>query len=135
MKMRFLPFAAFAVWIGMTSLAEAGLQPGANVLPSDVRNVATGEQYCQMCAYSGRAGTVVHYGDGLVQAEVRAVEVVKGLGQPVGQVPAHASADALRPYRVAEVGARPNGKIVVWQQHRRVSAGRPALHRVRHSND
>src|SRR5580700_10621020 len=33
----------------------------------------------------GRAGPVVHHLDGLMQAEVRAVEVVEGRGQPVGQ--------------------------------------------------
>lgn len=62
MKNCLLSVAAFAVWTAAASIADAGLQPGANVLPSDVRNAATGEQYCQMCAYSGRAGTVAIYG-------------------------------------------------------------------------
>ena len=62
MKTRFLSLAAFAVWTAAASIANAGLQPGANVLPSDVRNAATGEQYCQMCAYSSRPGTVAIYG-------------------------------------------------------------------------
>ena len=62
MKTRFLPWAVFAVWTVAASVANAGLQPGANVLPSDVHNAATGQQYCQMCAYSGRAGTVAIYG-------------------------------------------------------------------------
>ncbi len=63
MKIRFLSLAAFAVWMAATCVANAGLQPGANVLPSDVRSAASGEQYCQMCAYSGRAGTVAIYGN------------------------------------------------------------------------
>ena len=62
MKTRFLSLAAFAVWIAAASVADAGLQPGANVLPSEIRNAATGEQYCQMCAYSSRPGTVAIYG-------------------------------------------------------------------------
>ena len=62
MKTRFLPLAVFAAWATLASVANAGLQPGANVLPSDVHNAATGQQYCQMCAYSGRAGTVAIYG-------------------------------------------------------------------------
>ena len=44
--------------------APAGqLQPGANVLPYEIHNVATGEEYCQMCAYAERAGTVAVYGN------------------------------------------------------------------------
>ena len=44
------------------AVAHAGLQPGANVLPSEVRSAATGEEYCQMCAYSSRPATVAIYG-------------------------------------------------------------------------
>ena len=62
MKILSLPLAAFATWIAFATVAHAGLQPGANVLPSDVRNAATGEQYCQMCAYSSRPATVAIYG-------------------------------------------------------------------------
>ena len=62
MKTHFLSLAAVTVWLGLASVAHAGLQPGANVLPSEVRNVATGEEYCQMCAYSSRPATVAIYG-------------------------------------------------------------------------
>ena len=43
--------------------APARLQPESNVLPYEIHNVATGEEYCQMCAYAERAGTVAAYGN------------------------------------------------------------------------
>lgn len=42
--------------------AAAGLAPGANVLPSEVHNTATGEEYCQMCQYAERPATIAAYG-------------------------------------------------------------------------
>ena len=39
------------------------LQPEANVLPYEIHNTATGEEYCQMCAYAERPGTVAAYGN------------------------------------------------------------------------
>lgn len=62
MKYLSLPLTAFAVWLALAAVAQAGLQPGANVLPSEVRNAATGEEYCQMCAFSSRPATVAIYG-------------------------------------------------------------------------
>jgi hypothetical protein len=47
-------FGAFA--------AQAELPAGANVLPYEIHNTATGKEYCQMCAYSERPGTVAAYG-------------------------------------------------------------------------
>ena len=41
----------------------AGLAPGANVLPYEIHNTATGKEYCQMCAYSERPATVAAYGN------------------------------------------------------------------------
>ncbi len=61
MKMRF-PLLAFALWTALAAVAHAGLQPGANVLPSEIRNSATNEEYCQMCQYSSRPATVAIYG-------------------------------------------------------------------------
>ncbi len=39
------------------------LQAGANVLPYEIHNTSSGEEYCQMCAYAERAGTVAVYGN------------------------------------------------------------------------
>ena len=51
------------VTMAFCEAAHAGLQPGANVLPYEIHNTATGEQYCQMCAYSERPATVAIYGN------------------------------------------------------------------------
>ncbi len=50
--------------LGLGSLAtsRAELPPGANVLPYEIHNTATGQEYCQMCAYSERPATVAEYG-------------------------------------------------------------------------
>ena len=50
-------------YISDTVAAPAGLQPEANVLPYEIHNTATGEEYCQMCAFAERAGTVAAYGN------------------------------------------------------------------------
>lgn len=55
----------FAFLVGLmwrAASAWAGLPPGANVLPYEIRNTSTGEQYCQMCAYADRPATVAAYG-------------------------------------------------------------------------
>ena len=46
----------------VSTSALAGLQPGANVLPYEIHNTSSGEQYCQMCQYSDRPATVAAYG-------------------------------------------------------------------------
>ena len=50
-------------FVSDTAPAPARLQPEANVLPYEIHNTATGEEYCQMCAYAERAGTVAAYGN------------------------------------------------------------------------
>ena len=45
-----------------TPLARAELPSGANVLPYEIHNTATGQEYCQMCAYDERPATVAAYG-------------------------------------------------------------------------
>ena len=62
MKKHRLTLLAFTLWAAMAAFAQAGLQPGANVLPYEIHNTATGEEYCQMCQYSSRPATVAIYG-------------------------------------------------------------------------
>ena len=50
-------------FVSDTAAAPARLQPEANVLPYEIHNTASGEEYCQMCAYAERAGTVAAYGN------------------------------------------------------------------------
>ena len=55
----------FVVLLTMATLngnLHAGLSAGANVLPYEIHNTATGKEYCQMCAYSERPATVAAYG-------------------------------------------------------------------------
>ena len=54
-----------ALLLTMAALAgnlRAGLSAGANVLPYEIHNTATGKEYCQMCEYSERPATVAAYG-------------------------------------------------------------------------
>jgi hypothetical protein len=60
MTRRFLALLTAAA--AFASAARAELPAGANVLPYEIHNTATGKEYCQMCAYSERPGTVAAYG-------------------------------------------------------------------------
>ena len=56
-------FILFFVMTVLSARSMAGLAPGANVLPYEIHNTATGKEYCQMCAYSERPATVAAYGN------------------------------------------------------------------------
>lgn len=59
MKLQLLvPTLLFAA----AGFAQAELKPGANVAPYEIHNTASGEEYCQMCAYSSKPATVAVYG-------------------------------------------------------------------------
>lgn len=53
-------FLTASLWSSVA--AWAGLQPGANVLPYEIHNTSSGDQYCQMCQYAERPATVAAYG-------------------------------------------------------------------------
>ena len=42
--------------------AQAALKPGESLSPYEVKNVATGKEYCQVCAYGAKAGKIVAFG-------------------------------------------------------------------------
>lgn len=42
--------------------ARAELSAGASLAPYEIKNTATGKEYCQMCAYSSKPATVAAYG-------------------------------------------------------------------------
>ena len=54
------------VSLGLAALtapcARAELKAGANLAPYEIKNTATGEQYCQMCQYGSKPATVAAYG-------------------------------------------------------------------------
>lgn len=48
--------------LGANTAARAELKAGANLAPYEIKNTATGKEYCQMCAYSSKPATVAAYG-------------------------------------------------------------------------
>jgi len=42
--------------------AHASLQQGDSLTPYEVKNTRTGDTYCQVCAYGGKAGKLVAFG-------------------------------------------------------------------------
>ena len=63
MKKFLQPLLVLVACAAFAAVAHAGLQPGANVLPYEIHNTSSGEEYCQMCAYSSRPATVAIYGN------------------------------------------------------------------------
>ena len=43
-------------------VAQAALKPGDSLTPYEIKNVATGKQYCQVCAYGAKPAKVVAFG-------------------------------------------------------------------------
>lgn len=62
MKTKPLILAFLSVVVWSSASAWAGLQPGANVLPYEIHNTSSGEEYCQMCQYADRPATIAAYG-------------------------------------------------------------------------
>ena len=60
--MRIRPLLAVLAAADSFTCARAELPAGANVLPYEIHNTATGKEYCQMCAYAERPATVAAYG-------------------------------------------------------------------------
>jgi peroxiredoxin len=58
MKKTVILFATLLV----ATLAQASLKPGDSLTPYEIKNVADGKQYCQVCAYGGKAAKVVAFG-------------------------------------------------------------------------
>lgn len=48
--------------ISLASLSQAALQPGDSLTPYTIHNVATGKEYCQVCAYGAKPAKVVAFG-------------------------------------------------------------------------
>ena len=59
-KNRLLFLLSVVLW--SSASAWAGLNAGANLLPYEIHNTSSGEQYCQMCQYADRPATVAAYG-------------------------------------------------------------------------
>ncbi len=48
--------------VSLAGIAQAGLKPGDSLSPYEIKNVETGKEYCQVCAYGGKAGKIVAFG-------------------------------------------------------------------------
>jgi hypothetical protein len=48
--------------ISSASLVQAALQPGDSLTPYTIHNVATGKEYCQVCAYGTKPAKIVAFG-------------------------------------------------------------------------
>src|SRR5438552_716295 len=49
--------------LSLASLAQASLKPGDSLTPYEIKNVETGKEYCQVCAYGTKAGKIVAFGN------------------------------------------------------------------------
>lgn len=49
--------------LGTVVAANAALKPGDSLSPYEIKNTATGKQYCQVCQYSGKATKLVAFGN------------------------------------------------------------------------
>ncbi len=48
--------------VSFVSLAQAALKPGDSLTPYTIHNVATGKEYCQVCAYGAKPAKLVAFG-------------------------------------------------------------------------
>ncbi|HZQ48525.1 MAG TPA: hypothetical protein VFC07_16025 [Verrucomicrobiae bacterium] len=58
MKKIALLFTVFS----LATLSQAALKPGDSLTPYTIHNVATGKEYCQVCAYGAKPAKVVAFG-------------------------------------------------------------------------
>ena len=54
--------ATLLATLSVAGLTHAGLKPGVSLTPYEIKNVENGKEYCQVCAYAGKAGKVVAFG-------------------------------------------------------------------------
>ena len=48
--------------VSLAGWAQAALKPGDSLSPYEIKNVRTGKEYCQVCAYGAKAGKIVAFG-------------------------------------------------------------------------
>src|SRR6476646_11108255 len=54
---------AFVILMVATAgFVHASLKVGDSLSPYEIKNVATGKEYCQVCAYGAKAGKIVAFG-------------------------------------------------------------------------
>src|SRR5207247_11268238 len=55
--------ATLLATLSVAGLTHAGLKPGDSLTPYEIKNVENGKEDCQVCAYAGKAGKVVVFGN------------------------------------------------------------------------
>lgn len=61
----------------VAGITQAGLKPGDSLTPYEIKNVATGKEYCQVCAYGAKAAKIVAFGklnDEKFWADLKAIQ-------------------------------------------------------------
>lgn len=48
--------------LSLSGVAQAALSSGDSLTPYEIKNVDTGKEYCQVCAYSTKAAKIVAFG-------------------------------------------------------------------------
>ena len=49
--------------ISLAGIAQAALKPGDSLTPYTIKNVETGKDYCQVCAYGAKTAKIVAFGN------------------------------------------------------------------------
>ncbi len=49
--------------LSLAGIAPAALKPGDSLTPYTIKNVETGKEYCQVCAYGAKAAKIVAFGN------------------------------------------------------------------------
>lgn len=55
--------ALIVATVSLATLAHAALKPGDSISAYEVKNVETGKEYCQVCAYGTKAGKIIAFGN------------------------------------------------------------------------
>jgi hypothetical protein len=59
---RMKKFALIIALVSLANWAQASLKPGDSISAYEIKNVDTGKEYCQVCAYGVKAGKIIAFG-------------------------------------------------------------------------
>src|SRR5579872_5088619 len=73
--------------LSFAGLSHAALKPGDSLTPYTIHNVATGKEYCQVCAYGAKPAKVVAFGklhDAAFWADLQKLQVLQTANPKLG---------------------------------------------------
>ena len=100
----------FLAALSVAALSQAALKPGDSLTPYTIHNVATGQEYCQVCAYGAKTAKAVAFGklkDASFWADLQKLQALQTANPNLGvfaQVIDSKDADAIK----AEAGRQRN---------------------------